>query len=223
MLLKAAILKLGRQPYQLCLGSHFCFYHPPLAEETFAARSPESLRSVRLLKEALPTCSYRLVQQFLRLTGIWFGCKQGVEFFYHTVLNRFRTSGKMHHASNCRLELPIDLYTRTTATFKVYSTVSGRRFMSDLREAKARGYLSQTPHYNSVFRYLEAEALTPYLYSLINTSSLPLKSVESDFAVDSSGFSTGQFMRWLDVKYGKEEDRRMWLKVHLICGVKPTS
>jgi hypothetical protein len=27
-------------------------------------------------------------------------------------------------------------------------------------------------------------------------------------------------MRWFDVKYGKEEDRRMWLKVHLMCGVK---
>ena len=27
-------------------------------------------------------------------------------------------------------------------------------------------------------------------------------------------------MRWLDVKYGKEEDRRMWIKVHLMCGVK---
>src|SRR5215203_5959964 len=107
-----------------------------------------------------------------------------------------------------------------SSTLKVYSTVSGRRFMSDLREAKARGYVSQTPHYNSVFRYLEADALTPYLYSLINTSALPLKSVEHDFAVDSSGFSTGQFMRWLDVKYGKEEDRRMWLKVHLMCGVK---
>ena len=49
---------------------------------------------------------------------------------------------------------------------------------------------------------------------------MPLKSVETDFAVDSVGFSTGQFMRWLDVKYGKEEDRRMWLKVHLMCGVK---
>ena len=106
------------------------------------------------------------------------------------------------------------------STFKVYSTVSGRRFMTDLREAKGRGYLSKVPHYNSVFRYLEAEALTPYLYDLITTSSLPLKSVESAFAVDSSGFSTGQFMRWLDVKYGKEEDRRMWLKVHLMCGVK---
>jgi transposase len=106
------------------------------------------------------------------------------------------------------------------STFKVYSTVSGRRFMTDLREAQGRGYLSKVPHYNSVFRYLEAEALTPYLYDLITASSLPLKSVESAFAVDSSGFSTGQFIRWLDVKYGKEEDRRMWLKVHLMCGVK---
>jgi len=71
-----------------------------------------------------------------------------------------------------------------------------------------------------VFRYVESEALTPYLYELITLSAQPLKSVESDFAVDTSGFSTGQFMRWLDVKYGKEEDRRMWLKVHLMCGVK---
>jgi hypothetical protein len=46
------------------------------------------------------------------------------------------------------------------------------------------------------------------LYELIATSALPLKSVESDFAVNSSGFSSGQFMRWLDVKDGKEEDRR---------------
>ncbi len=105
-------------------------------------------------------------------------------------------------------------------TYKVYSTVSGRRFDTDLREAKQRGYLSKLPHYNSVFRYLESEALTPYLYELISMSALPLKSVESDFAVDSSGFSTGQFMRWFDVKYGKEEDRRQWLKLHLMTGTK---
>src|SRR6266404_789674 len=106
------------------------------------------------------------------------------------------------------------------ATYKIYSTVSGRRFESDLREATSKGYLSRLPHYNSVFRYLESEALTPYLYELIGASAMPLKSVETDFAVDSSGFSTGQFMRWFDVKYGKKEDRRMWLKVHLMCGVK---
>jgi transposase len=107
-----------------------------------------------------------------------------------------------------------------SSIFKVYSTVSGRRFSTDLREAKQRGYLSRLPHYNSVFRYLESEALTPYLYELITLSAAPLKSVETDFAVDSSGFSTGQFMRWFDVKYGEKEDRRMWLKLHLMCGVK---
>ena len=93
-----------------------------------------------------------------------------------------------------------------SSTFKVYSTVSGRRFATDLREAKARGYLTRLPHYNSVFRYLESEALTPYLYELITLSAAPLKSIESDFAVDASGFSTGQFMRWFDVKYGNNQD-----------------
>lgn len=107
-----------------------------------------------------------------------------------------------------------------SSAYKIYSTVSGRRFATDLREAKARGYLSRLPHYNSVFRYLESEALTPYLYELIAMSAKPLIPIESDFAVDSSGFSTGQFMRWLDVKYGEKEDRRMWLKLHLTCGVK---
>jgi transposase len=107
-----------------------------------------------------------------------------------------------------------------SSAYKIYSTVSGRRFATDLREAKARGYLSRLPHYNSVFRYLESEALTPYLYELIAMSAKPLIPVESDFAIDSSGFSTGQFMRWFDVKYGEKEDRRMWLKLHLTCGVK---
>src|SRR5260370_5356835 len=83
------------------------------------------------------------------------------------------------------------------STYKAYSTLSGRRFMTDLREAKRRGYLSKVPHYNSVFRYLETETLTPYLYDLITVRSLPLKSVESAFAGDSSTFSTLQSIRSL--------------------------
>ena len=86
--------------------------------------------------------------------------------------------------------------------------------------SEARGYLSRLPHYKTVFRYLESEALTPYLKELISLSAAPLIPVESDFAVDASGFSTGQVMRWFDVKYGKKEDRRVWLKLHLMCGVK---
>ena len=62
--------------------------------------------------------------------------------------------------------------------------------------------------------------LTPYLRQLIAQSAAPLKSVETDFAVDSSGFSTSTYVRWFDVKYGNDEDWHDWVKMHLMCGVK---
>ncbi len=107
-----------------------------------------------------------------------------------------------------------------SATFKVYSTVSGRRFMTDLREAHTNGFISKAPHYNSIFNYLENPELTPILKGLIMQSSLPLKSVETDFAVDSSGFVTSRFVRWFDHKYGNACQQHDWVKCHLICGVK---
>jgi transposase len=103
---------------------------------------------------------------------------------------------------------------------KTYECCSGRRLASDLREAQRRGYISRTPHFNSVFNYLELEEMTACLHEMIRLSSLPLKSVEVDFAVDSSGFGTCQYKRWYDVKYGNTEDWREWLKLHLMCGVK---
>jgi transposase len=106
------------------------------------------------------------------------------------------------------------------ATFRIYSTICGRRFMCDLKAALARGYLSRLPSYNSIFDYLQMKSLTPYIIQLIVQSSLPLMSVETDFAVDSSGFSTCTYTRWFDVKYGNDEDWRDWIKLHLICGVK---
>lgn len=104
--------------------------------------------------------------------------------------------------------------------YKVYSTFSGRRFMSDLREAHKRGYIWKAPHYNSIFRYLESDSLTPILRDLVTQSSLPLKAVEVDFAVDSSGFSTSRFIRWYDQKYGRVREKAEWVKAHVMCGVK---
>lgn len=108
------------------------------------------------------------------------------------------------------------------STFKVYSSLSGRRFMSDLRDAQNKGFLSKAAHYNSISRYLENAGLTPLLKSLIEASSLPLQAVESDFAIDSSGFSTCRFVKWVDAKYGDKKlmTKRNWVKVHLVCGVK---
>lgn len=108
------------------------------------------------------------------------------------------------------------------AAFKVYSTVSGRRFMSDLRDAHGKGYISQLPCYNSIFNYFEDEMLTPYLQMLIEESALPLQAIERDFAVDSSGFTTSRFVQWVHAKYTDPHliERRQWVKVHLMCGVK---
>lgn len=117
------------------------------------------------------------------------------------------------------------------AVLKVYSTFSSRRFISDLHAARERGYVSKVPHFNSVSNYLESEALTPYLRMLIEDSAAPLRIVERDFAVDSSGFSTGIYQKWVDAKWGKvrqsygvERTQNLktqdWVKVHVMCGVK---
>jgi transposase len=107
-----------------------------------------------------------------------------------------------------------------SAVYKVYSTVSGRRFMTDLREAQRAGYVSRMPSYNAIFTCLESEAVTPILMDLIGQSAMPLKEVEVDFAVDSSGFTTSRFTKWFDHKYGKPRQEHDWVKVHLVCGVK---
>lgn len=109
-----------------------------------------------------------------------------------------------------------------SACFKIYSTVSGRRFMSDLRDAQGKGYITKTPHYNSIFNYLEDERFTDYLKMMIEESSLPLRAVEVDFAVDSSGFSTSRFVQGMHAKYTDPHliQRRQFIKCHLMCGVK---
>jgi len=100
-------------------------------------------------------------------------------------------------------------------TFKTYSMMSARRFASDMRDALAKGYVSKAPSFNSVFDYLQMGTLTPYLKQLIAESARPLQSIEESFAVDSSGFSTTNYVRWFDVKYGNNEDWHDWLKMHL--------
>jgi transposase len=104
--------------------------------------------------------------------------------------------------------------------YKIYSTFSGRRFMTDMTDALANGFVSKCMSYNSIFRYLENPALTPILTDLIVKSSLPLKEIEDDFAFDSSGFTSSKFTRWFDVKYGKFCEEHTWVKAHIAAGTK---
>ncbi len=104
--------------------------------------------------------------------------------------------------------------------YKSYSTMSGRRFASELDETQKTGIITKAAHYNSSHRYLENPELTALLKGLIELSATPLKAVETDFAVDSSGFASSTYARWYDKKYGKIRKEVKWIKTHLMCGVK---
>jgi hypothetical protein len=107
-------------------------------------------------------------------------------------------------------------------TYRTYTMMSARRFASDMRDALAKGYVSRAPSFNSVFTYSQMEMVTPYLKQLIAESAKPLQSIETDFAVDASGFSTCTYVRWFDAKYGKTESWHDWVKMHIVCGAKLT-
>lgn len=116
---------------------------------------------------------------------------------------------------------PIPLADRLFAVCcKVYGTLSSRRSGSDLDDAADDGLLSGRLHPNKCNIFLESADITPHLHSLIAQSSAPLRAVETEFAVDSSGFSVSKFVRWFDEKYGRERSGKDWIKVHLACGVK---
>jgi transposase len=107
-----------------------------------------------------------------------------------------------------------------TCIFKVYSTFSARRFASDMREAFRRGHLTEELSCDIAWKYLRKPEVTPVLHNLITRSSLPLRSVDVDFAIDSSGFGTSKFERWYDEKYGVTRSKAEWVKAHLCCGTK---
>ncbi len=106
------------------------------------------------------------------------------------------------------------------SVMKIYSTFSLRRFISDMKIAKEMGLVDKVPCYSTISNFMNREELTSILRQLIQLSSLPLKEVEEDFAIDSSGFSTSRFARWFDHKWGKETKYRVWIKAHLCSGVK---
>ena len=104
--------------------------------------------------------------------------------------------------------------------FKVYCGLSSRRFSCDLLEAHERGHITKPIPGVKVPAFFEDERFTPILTDLVAASAAPLAAVESDFAIDSTGFSSSRFYRWFDEKYGVTRQRATWIKAHVACGVR---
>ena len=101
---------------------------------------------------------------------------------------------------------------------KTYTLFSSRRASTDLREAHKKGFLSCEIPGTKVCKFFETAEFTPILKRLIAKSALPLRAVESQFAIDSSGFASSKFERWYDEKWGKVKRQCKWVKTHIACG-----
>ena len=101
-----------------------------------------------------------------------------------------------------------------------YYGKSSRRSVSFLDYAIAKGYISKKPHFNTILNYYRDVTITPILKILIEQSATPLRDVELDFTIDSSGFSTSMYGRWLDVRIQSSSKKRIFKKAHVTSGVK---
>ena len=102
---------------------------------------------------------------------------------------------------------------------KTYLDFSSRRSESDIQLAKELGYIHHPPHFNTVLKYLRKPEMKKVLMKLVEISALPLKEVESNFAMDASGFSTVMSYAWNKINRNSSE-RSKFKKAHVMCGVK---
>lgn len=103
---------------------------------------------------------------------------------------------------------------------KSFTRLPSRRLHSELIEVERSGLITHIPRYSTLMKYLATEEITTILEALIHLSANPAIPVETDFASDSSGFSTSIFGRWFDARVGKEIDKRQFVKAHITIGVK---
>ena len=101
---------------------------------------------------------------------------------------------------------------------KVYSQLSLRRAHCLYHQALQRQQINHVPNFQSISSILLKPEITPILYDLVHLSALPVASIETNFAIDSSGFRCSSFGRYCEHAHGTIRSRN-WLKVHACTGV----
>jgi len=101
---------------------------------------------------------------------------------------------------------------------KVYSQLSSRRAKYLYHDALQRQQIQNAPHFNVVSTTLNKKEITSILHELVHLSAAPMASIETDIAIDSSGFRCSTFGNYCEEKHGTKRSRN-WLKAHIGTGV----
>lgn len=107
-----------------------------------------------------------------------------------------------------------------SAALKVGSNLSARRFMPELRQAKEKGLVSDIPSYNYILAVMGDDRITPIIEKLIALSCIPLKEVDTSFAVDATGFGSRQYYQHRFKKDERNIAMKEFVKLHACVGVK---
>ncbi len=125
------------------------------------------------------------------------------------------------HPSGTRGRPRYSLYTiLLCSAVTIYYTFSTRRSPSLLRDLQKQGIIRAIPDFSTIRRYLRKPAVTDTLIHLIEQTATLLIPYETTFAVDSSGFSSFKFHRWVHARLDKRERIRDFKKAHICIGVK---
>ena len=103
------------------------------------------------------------------------------------------------------------------AVQKEYTQLSLRREHTLYKRAVEKNKISRVVGINAVSSFLNKEENTPILRHLLCLSASPMASIETKFAIDSTGFRTTNYTEWCKEKHrtGKKND---WIKAHISIG-----
>jgi len=104
---------------------------------------------------------------------------------------------------------------------KLYHGFSARRISSDMDHAHRMGFIGKPPHFNTLLSFMKDQTTHEILKYLITLSAMPLSCIEKDFAMDTSGFGSYQYERWMRVRFGDNTKRgwKNYVKLHISVGV----
>ena len=103
---------------------------------------------------------------------------------------------------------------------KEYLQTSSRRVQSDLKMFAMSGFIESEIPFNTLLDHLNKRDLREFILELIEIASLPMRKIEVDFAIDSTGFSTSRYKTFFNMKHRGEGRWREYRKCHAVCGVK---
>ena len=120
--------------------------------------------------------------------------------------------------------------------------VSSYKFMPIMRDMYEKGFISTPFSANVLTRSLTSPDIRPVLEELLSLTAAPFAGIDTEYAVDSSGFTGYSYSQWCKTKYpnktftrrhsaytkavkqekkeAEEAARKAWLKVSIISGVR---